>query len=192
VNSRMPDGESTFADLMRRVREGSQEALFELVRDYEHHILHAVRRRLSRRMRSKFDSRDFQQAVWASFFAHGSRVGKFSTPEQLVAFLAGMARHKVITEFRRRLVGMKHNINLERPIDAVPAEVLVADQPTPSEVLIADEQLMKLLHNRPMHYRQMIVLRHQGYSHKEIAERVGVDEKTVRRVFYKLATEDST
>jgi RNA polymerase sigma-70 factor (ECF subfamily) len=185
----MPDDESTFADLMRRVHEGSEEAVAELVQDYEHHILHAVRRQMNRRLRSKFDSRDFQQEVWASFFAHGWRVDQFTRPEELIAFLATLARHKVINEFRRRLVSARYNIEMERSLESSPADVLAVAQPTPSQVVMADEKLMELLSNQPRHYRQMVVLRCTGHSNKEIAQQVGVDEKTVRRMFEKLAVE---
>src|SRR5262245_48951943 len=58
-----------FRDLMRQVNEGSDDAIRELVQVYGPHILRVVRMRLSKHLRSKFDSADFVQSVWAAFFA---------------------------------------------------------------------------------------------------------------------------
>lgn len=65
----MEQGQQVFASLMQRVREGSQDAAHELFQQYGPHILRIVRRKLHKTMRSKYDSSDFVQAVWASFFA---------------------------------------------------------------------------------------------------------------------------
>jgi RNA polymerase sigma factor (sigma-70 family) len=187
----MTGSRADFCELMRRVRDGSREALDELVHAYQHHILHAVRRKLNNRLRSKFDSLDFQQAVWASFFAHRSQIGNFTSAEQLIAFLASLARHKVIDEFRRRIVATKHNVNFERSLNRSSAHFLVAtNQPTPSQVAMANEKLATLLKNQPDQYKQIVVLRQEGNSNKEIAKRLGVNEKTVRRVLEKLATKN--
>ena len=181
-----------FSDLMRRIREGSQEALSELVQNFQHHILHAVRRQMNKRLRSKFDSADFQQAVWASFFAHRSRIEQFTSPEELIGFLASMARHKVINEFRRRVLATKHNVNYEYPLDGSSDRALIARQPTASQVAIAEERLTDLLNKQPDPYRQMVVLRREGNTMQEIADQLGVNEKTVRRFFEKLAAEQTT
>jgi RNA polymerase sigma-70 factor (ECF subfamily) len=185
----MIEGKPGFTELMRRVREGSQDALSELVEDYQHHILMAVRRQLSKRLRSKFDSVDFQQAVWVSFFAHRSQFENFTCPEELIGFLTSMARNKVINEYRRRLATAKHNINVERPLDTPLGRAHPARQPTASQVAIANERLTRMMQQQPSHYREMVALRREGNTNKEIAERLGLNEKTVRRFFDKLASE---
>ena len=59
----MPNNETEFADLMRLVREGSQDASRELVQRFGPHVLRVVRRRLHQSLRSKFDPCDFEQEV---------------------------------------------------------------------------------------------------------------------------------
>ena len=54
-----------------------------------------MRRVLSPELRSKFDSLDFVQWVWLSFFRVRDKADRFERPEHLVKFLAGMARNKV-------------------------------------------------------------------------------------------------
>src|SRR5258708_5874829 len=90
-----------FASLMRRVQEGDEDAAWELLDEYGPHIIRAVRRVLTDRMRSKVDSTDFAQSVWASFFANVATADRFDRPEALMAYLGRLARNKVIEEFRR-------------------------------------------------------------------------------------------
>ena len=99
---------------MRGVREGSQDAGWKLVETYGPHILRVVRRSLSQDLRTKFDSIDFVQAVWASIFAEPTRLATFEQPEQLIAYLAAVARNKVVDEFRRRVQTQKFDVKRER------------------------------------------------------------------------------
>src|SRR6185503_6903092 len=144
-----------------------------------------VRRSLSQEMRSKFDSIDFVQTVWASFFGHSSVTGTFERPEELIAYLTTLARNKVIDEFRRRMQGAKYNIKRERPLEDMNgfgAHAVAARQPSPSDVAIAREMWSQLVCAQPAHYQRMIQLRFEGASYVEIASELGVNERTVRRV----------
>ena len=53
--------------LMRSVREGSEDAARMLFDRYAPHIRRVVRRKLHQKLRPQFDSVDFVQDVWASF-----------------------------------------------------------------------------------------------------------------------------
>jgi RNA polymerase sigma factor (sigma-70 family) len=190
----------TFKDLMEKVRQGSPEASRELYDRYGHHILHVVRRRLHSRLRSKFDSLDFVQDVWASFFAataatpasgNAAEGGqRFESPSALAAFLATVARNKVAQAFRIRLGGRtKRNLNLENSLDgsaAFQAERLRGPDPTGSQVAVAKEAYDRLTSDQPSHHRRILELLHQGNSHADIAAKLGVNEKTIRRLIRKL------
>ena len=65
----MPVDPHEFTTLLARVGAGDAEAGRQLYELYGGHVLNAVRRRLPSQMRSRFDSRDFCQDVWASVFA---------------------------------------------------------------------------------------------------------------------------
>src|SRR6202022_1858906 len=100
---------------------------------YGHHILHVVRRKLHSKLRPKFDSLDFGQDVWASFFAAEPHDQRFESPSALAAFLAQVARNKVAEAFRTRLQRQKYNLNRENSLDgsaAFHAETLVGPDPT--------------------------------------------------------------
>jgi RNA polymerase sigma factor (sigma-70 family) len=180
-----------FTALMQRIRDGSQEAAQLLVARYGKHILRVVRRTLHKKLRPKFDSADFQQDVWASFFAAQPDM-TFDRPEALAAFLAGVARNKVLMAVRQRCRLQKYNVNREHSLDgsaAWQAGAAPARQPTPSQLAVAQEQWDQLLKGRPPRHQRILILLRQGYSQQQIARAVGVDQRTVRRVVRKLTPE---
>jgi RNA polymerase sigma factor (sigma-70 family) len=187
----MTEEQAEFADLMRRLQEGSQEAARELVDKYGDYLLRVVRRRLLRKLRSRFDSADFVQAVWASFFAGRTELTMFQTPEEVVAFLAAMAQNKVQQEIRTQFGTDKRDLHREQSLDdsAIEGihEQLAAEQPTPSEVVAAEDLWDHLIQRQPVRYQRILVLRRLGCTHREIADQMGLNEKTVRRVLEELA-----
>ncbi len=185
----MADTAQDFGTLMRRVREGSQEAAEELFERYGPHIRRVVRRSLNKRLRSQFDSSDFVQAVWATFFTvHVPE--SIDRPEALIAFLANLARNKVVEAFRQRFQSMKYNVNREHSLEGSAAYQVIAlpaPQPTPSQAFLAKEEWDKLLERVPAQHRRILDLVRQGSTHKEIAQELGLNEKTIRRLIRKLA-----
>ena len=184
-----------FQTLMQQVKAGSSEAEAELLETFGPHLIRVVRRHLDRKLRAKFDSVDFVQAVWGSFFANYHRLGTFDQPEQLVAFLATLARNKVVEEFRRRLQSQKYNIKRESPLPGGAdgdADLLPGHCPTPSQVAVAREQWDQLLADQPVHYQRIIQLRYQGATYREIAEQLEITERTARRVIDRLFHERCT
>jgi RNA polymerase sigma factor (sigma-70 family) len=190
----MSESGEEFTDLMRRLRDGSEDAARELLDRYGEHILRVVRRKLSRQLRSKFDSVDFVQAVWASFFAAAPRGRRFDHPQALMAFLVTLAQNKVIDAVRQRMQTQKYNVNRERPLDgsvATEAGGLPARQPSPSQEAVANDEWRRLLAELPDRYRRMLVLLREGHTQKDIARELNVNEKTIRRVLEKLNEEPS-
>jgi RNA polymerase sigma factor (sigma-70 family) len=186
--SMMAGIESHFSSLMRQIREGSETATRELVVDYGSCILRVVRRRLKSTLRSKFDSQDFVQAVWASFFAFQPGRYRFDRPEDLVAFLSEMARNKVVEAVRQRLCSQKYDVNREQPLgeSECPAGPPVCRQPAPEEIAIAREEWQRLLQDQPIHYQRILEMVRGGHRRQEVARDLGVSEKTVHRVLRKL------
>jgi RNA polymerase sigma-70 factor (ECF subfamily) len=185
----MPEAQSDFASLMKRVLGGCPQAARELTERYGSALLRAVRYHLSDQLRSKFDSRDFVQDVWASFFAGLPAGGEFREPTQLVAFLARLAANKVIDATRQRLQSQKFNVNREQYLEETPgaASALIARQPTPSEVAMGREEWERLLESQPPVYRCILGLLHDGKSPAAAAAELRVSERTVRRVAGRVA-----
>ena len=174
---------------MDQVSQGSEEAAWQLVEQYGERVRRVVRCLLNKRLRSKFDSLDFVQLVWTSLFRAKGSLGRFDRPEELAAFLMTMARNKVGMEVRRRLLTVKSNVNRETSLEAgkhgLRIEVL-GPAPEPVEIAIARERWEGIVEERPEQHRQIISLRLQGNTHKQIAGEVGVSERTVRRFLQKL------
>jgi hypothetical protein len=75
-----------FQELLREAQQGSKEAAKELYETYVKYVLRCVRQRMYHKLRPRFDSQDFVQQVWASFFVGDAKLPDFETPEEL-AFL---------------------------------------------------------------------------------------------------------
>lgn len=178
-----------FPALMERVRASSGDAARELVDRYGDHILRIVRHKLHKKLRSKFDSDDFVQAVWTSFFALPVEEMRFEHPEALAAFLMQLARNKVIDAVRQRLQTGRYDVNRERPLDGSQApEVgnLPGREPTASQVAMAREEWQRYLETQPAQHQQVLMSLHRGRSTQEIARELNVSLRTIYRVLRQM------
>ena len=91
-----------FNELLQQAVNGSTDAAHLLHERFESHLRRVIRRKLALPMRRFFDSHDFIQDVWTSFYASPPALGVFTRPQQLVAYLASVASHKVTDAFRNR------------------------------------------------------------------------------------------
>jgi RNA polymerase sigma-70 factor (ECF subfamily) len=178
------------AHLLEQVGTGSQEAVRELLDEYGEPLLKAIRRRLAPTLRSQFDSADFVQAVWASFFAVRWQDYHFNSPTALMNFLISLAHNKLSDVARQRLQTRKRNQNRVHSLDgsaAAEAFCVTTDGPTPSQLVLAQEQWDRVLQSQPPHYRRMLQLLRQGHTQQEVAAELDINEKTVRRVVDRVA-----
>lgn len=181
----MPDLQTDFQALMRQVIAGSEEAAALLLRNYEPILIRAIRKRLDKRLRSKFDSMDFAQDVWASFFADDNRQRNFQSPEELLAFLTRVAQFKVSDKNRQRTRLQKYDVNRELSMDdstRFDRNNLPGDQPTPSQIVMSKEEWTEFLRKQPLVHRRIFILLREGKSAREIAAELDISAKTVRRV----------
>jgi RNA polymerase sigma factor (sigma-70 family) len=179
-----------FADLLQAALDGSSDAAQLLHQQYERHLLRVIRRKLTEPLRQLCESSDFLQDVWASFYASPPAPGKFSQPAELVAFLAGIASHKLADEARRRLRAQRCNVNRQVRLDSQLLECVAgpaARAPTPSQWFAEAEQWDRIIKGQTPRNRQILELLRQDYTHEQIARRVCVNEKTIRRLLEKLA-----
>lgn len=181
-----------FQDLMRRVRAGSNDAARELLDTYGPHVVRVVRRRMSSELRSRFDSLDFAQAVWASFYAQRSRLETFDDPEALLGQLAKMARNKVVTEYRRRVVSEREGRLREQPLESneeLAEEQPMESSPSPSQEFLAKDTWERLLANQSPLNQQVLRLRLAGMTCEEVGKRLAMNPRTVRRILREIFEE---
>lgn len=175
-----------FEGLIEEARGGSELAARIIVERYQPHVLSVIRRKMHREMRQKFDSQDFAQAVWVSFFRDRDELLKASSPAQLIGYLAVMARNKLTDETRRRLNTQKHDIRREEQWLSDVNNTRVRAGDTPSHLAIAHETFEKLMEGNSERDREIAILRMSGENIQAIAELIGVSERTVSRVLERM------
>jgi RNA polymerase sigma-70 factor (ECF subfamily) len=166
-------GQSTFADFVRRIRAGDEQAAAELVRQYEPLIRREVRLQLEdRRLCRLFDSMDVCQSVLASFFVR-TAAGQYDLerPEQLLRLLVTMARNKLASAAR----GAHRRRRDSRRAAGSPEELeqVADDSPSPSDQVAGKELLDRLRQGLSDEERQLADLRGQGLAWGDIADRLG-------------------
>ena len=181
--------EREFAVLMQRVGSGCPEAAREVVERYGQDIQRFIRRRLSPHLRSQFDSLDFMQDAWASFFHLPAERYSFQTPRELYFFLTRLARHKLIDIYRRRHAQKREGHDTEpiRPqTDEDKGNEPAARQPTPSQIAVAEEEWDRILRQIPPEIRRALVMLRLGHSYTEIAADLGVPRSSLQTVLRRL------
>jgi RNA polymerase sigma-70 factor (ECF subfamily) len=163
-----------FADFIRRIRAGDDQAARELVERYEPVIRCEVRLRLrDPRLYSRFDWTDICQSVMGSFFLRAA-AGEYNLqqPDQLLRLLVVMTRHKLANQQRRHRAEMRDFRRLEAR-DPAYLEGRSAAVPSPSR-LVAGRELLDEFHRRLSDEERLLAdLRADGCEWTEIAARLG-------------------
>jgi hypothetical protein len=171
-----------FHDLIRRVRDGDEEAAFRLIGEFQPFILRVVRfqmrhRREFDRLRSRVGFSDICQSVFKSLF-EGLRQGRFELdqPEQLQKLLGAMSRLKIATEARRLSVILR---------DVLDADALGnrADSGTGPEKPIEDQDLSEtILKHFASDELEILARRLDDQPWSEIAAALGATPDALRKM----------
>jgi RNA polymerase sigma factor (sigma-70 family) len=172
---------------LARIRAGDEEAARELLSRYEPQVRLEVRRQLPRILRAQFDSLDFVQSVWGSFFRRMRGASpELEDPRNLMLFLARAAKNKLIDEYRRA-ISQKQDKRLEESLwDGDRPRDLVTAEDGPTEIAEAREAMERLRDMVPEDRQSILGLKTEGFSNHEIGQRLGLSERTVRRVIADL------
>jgi RNA polymerase sigma-70 factor (ECF subfamily) len=176
----MPEAQS-FAEFIRRIRAGDEEAAAELVRLYEPAVRLEVRLRLGERgLRRVFDSMDISQSVMASFFVKAaSGQYELGSPQSLLKLLVAMARNKLAFQVRKQHAQSRDS----RRTRSASAEITdaLADNVTPDRLVAGRELLRKFRQRLSAEERRLADLRSQGYAWAEVAKRLGGTSQARRK-----------
>lgn len=166
----MSENES-FADFLRRLRSGDEQAAVELVRRYEPVIRCEVRLGMTDpRLGRLFDSVDVCQSVLASFFMRAA-AGQYDLgrPEDLFALLVRMARNKLVSQVRRQRARAADQQRVETSnLDAVSTV-----GPDPGRLAAGRDLLAEVRRRLSDEERQVADLRAQGRAWPEVATELG-------------------
>jgi RNA polymerase sigma-70 factor (ECF subfamily) len=171
-------------ELIEKLNGGDVAAAERAFLAYEPYLRMAIRRQLSGPLRSKLDTMDIVQSVWADVLGGFRDAGwRFTDRSHLRAFLMKVARNRLIDRRRQH----HRAIEQERPLDLAEADLPGANQPRPSEVAQAHELWKQMLEQCSPGHREILILKRQGMPNAEIARRTGLHEGSVRRILYELA-----
>ena len=174
----MPD---SLAEFLVRVRAGCPEAIRELVDRYSDLIRKVIRQHLNAHLRATHEPDDLLQAVWLDFFSRAVAEHRFSTPEHLYAFLKGMCLHQIHRVHREQLETQKRDRKRHVELPDLP-------QPDdgPERLAEAADQWEAFLHELTPQWRRGVTMLRDGYSHREVADSLGVSERSLARCLARI------
>ena len=176
--------EQQLSKLFERWNGGDESAFEEVFLAYEPYLRMVVRRQLSDRLRSKFDSVDVVQTVWADVLKGLKGPGmRFKDPGHLRAFLVRLTRNRFVDFCRQYRGPVEH----ERPMSESSAYLLTSQLDQPSQVVQADETWALVMSVCPPAHHRLLELKGQGRSPVEIAAMTGLHAGSVRRILADLA-----
>jgi RNA polymerase sigma factor (sigma-70 family) len=172
-------------ELIDRLNKGDISAAEQAFLAYEPYLRMAVRRRLSGPLRTKLDSMDIVQSVWADVLAGLGEAGwRFADRSHFRAFLVKVARNRLSDRRRQH----RHALAKEQPLAVTaPEDLPKAQEPRPSEIAQGHELWTRMLEQCTPAHREILILKRQGLLLTEIAARTGLHEGSIRRILYDLA-----
>ena len=178
----VPPEEKALVDLWR---QGDQDAARAIVDRYVDRLVTLARRRLSQRLASRVDAEDIVQSAFRSFFAR-AKEGRFVFAEQddLCKLLVRITLHKTLRQVAFHKAA-KRDPSAETDQGEHHQEQLLAlldGEPTAEAEVAFLDQLEHFFSQLRPQERQILELRVQGHSNDEIAQKLGIYDRKIRRV----------
>ena len=170
---------------IERLNSGDVAAVERIFVAYEPYLRIAVRRRLGRRLRTKVESRDIVQSVFADVLVGvRDRGWVFEGRNHLLALLRRIAWRRLADRYQKH----RKALDREQPLEEFDPKALPdSARPGPSAEARGHEFWERIVAACPPGHLQVVRLRKEGLRIAEIAERTGLHEGTVRRILYELA-----
>ncbi len=170
--------------MIDRARSGDQSAWSILNHRYADHISSLIRRKYLTRddpMRRDVDSTDLEQLTWLGIFRGLRRGHKVATEADFLKFLAVVLKNAYGTERRKRVESAKRSLDREEGTAAARPTELAAHEPGPPEAAMAVDQIQNWLQKLRPEQRPLLLALLDGRGNHEIAELLGVCERTAQR-----------
>jgi RNA polymerase sigma-70 factor, ECF subfamily len=179
------------AELIEKWRQGDREAAGELFRRYADRLIALASSRMSAKLAQGVDAEDIVQSAYRSFLAD-SRAGQYSVQPggDLWQLLVTVTLHKLYdkakwAQAQKRAADRELHFGSEDSLLGIMPHVL-NHEPSPIEAAaLADEKEYLLRRLDPVD-RQIVELRLQGLTLKEIASQVDCSVRTVERTFERI------
>jgi RNA polymerase sigma-70 factor (ECF subfamily) len=175
-----------FAELMARLRSGDADAARAVFDRFARRLVALAASRLPPALAPKVDPEDVVQSVFRSFFLRhrDARLAPESW-DRLWILLTVLTVRKCghqVEYFRASRRDLRREAFPRPASDSAPDWDAAAPDPTPLEAALLAETLQQVLDDLRPDQRPIVLLRLQGYTHREISEQVSRTERTVERV----------
>ncbi len=177
----MSDPPSDFSTLLAKARQGDQDALAQLSRQYEPKLRIVARVLLGPALRPYLDSTDLVQSVHRSLMLGIKRQQyDIAGPENLVALALTLVRRKVARKWRRMQRQQRFDRGGSETGDLANLLTSLSGADNPARTVELREQVDHVCANLDETERKIFELRSQGYSTAEIACQLGLNGGTLR------------
>jgi RNA polymerase sigma-70 factor (ECF subfamily) len=177
---------NSFAEFLTRLRGGDDAAAQELFGRFAHQLINLARQHLDAGLRRKVDPEDVVQSVYKSFFIrYGEGNLDLVSWNSLWGLLALITVRKCADRaayHRAECRDAAREVSPPGGDEAAPWLEPLGREPTPLEAAVLSETVEQLFAGLDEEERRILELSLQGYTTREISERVGRTERTVRRL----------
>ncbi len=175
--------------ILSMFRAGNEQAARELYERYVDRLLALARKRISQRMASRVDPEDIVQSVFRTFFGRVKK-GQFRIADQddLCKLLVRITVHKTLRQVAFHKAA-KRDPSLEAGQDGYSAEGIqrvLDDEPGHEDAVAFLDQLEHFLAQLRPEERQILEMRMQGYSNDEIAKKLNIYDRKIRRTIERI------
>jgi RNA polymerase sigma factor (sigma-70 family) len=178
--------------LFRGLREGDAQAAADFCAEYGPLLQRLADQHLPAQLRRRVDPEDVVQSACMTFLRR-VRVGRFqlADSESLWRLLCAITLAKVRQQARfhlrqKRGLDQEWGQTAEAGDESVSSLDLVAPGPRPDEAVAFADQLEQVLLSLDEEERQIVQLKLQEHTNKEVAQRLTCSERTVRRLLKRV------
>lgn len=175
---------NSFAGFMDRLHSQDDAAAEELFERFALQLIALARRHIGDGLRHKVDPEDVVQSAYKSFFfrygAGNLEVVNWNSLWGLLTLITVRKCAERAAYHRAECRNAALEVSLARGDDEAPWQDPLGREPTPLEAAVLAETVEKLLAGLDEEDRPILELSLQGYTTREISDRVGRAERTVR------------
>ena len=157
----------------------SNEELNRLFETYLPKLIRLAEHRISTRMQAKFGSDDVAATVCRSVFRRFKEgTFRFEDDAEFWRLLVTVTKRKISNKVRHFSTQSR---SVEDELSETASYIIASPEPGPSEAMAFEESLQAVANRLVPLELDVLTLRMDGFEHHEIAERLNVSERTIRR-----------